>query len=144
MSEWQVTIIYMTAFIGLIFVDAVGDALYDNKKKTLSGVFQTILVAVLLFGICFLDTPTLLRPVEYSGALWLIVGYVCLRYALFDYTYNIVRGLNIFYTGSTKILDKLWGWFFRSQKIFPAPSWFFVTRSMAFAFGLYAITRGVC
>ena len=142
MTEWQSTIIYMALFVSLIFIDAVGDAMYDNKKKTLSGVFQTILVGVMLFGICFLDAPVILRPIDYTGAIWLAVGYVCRRYALFDFTYNIARDLNMFYSGSTKILDKFWKWWFKFTK-FPAPHWFFITRLMALLFGLHAITRGV-
>ena len=142
MTEWGVSIIYMAVFILIIFLDAIGDALYDKGIKTLSGVIQTLLLGFFLFTTCFLDADTLLWAVSYPGAVWLMIGYVCLRYALFDYTYNIVRGLHPFFTGSTKLLDKFWTWWFRWSKI-PAVHWFFITRAMAFIFGIHAITRGI-
>lgn len=43
----------------------------------------------------------------------LISGYVLLRFALFDATYNLTRGLPLFYVGETKIYDKVWKAFFR-------------------------------
>ena len=136
------TITYMVVFVVIIFLDAIGDALYDKHLKTASGVLQSVLLGFFLLATCFFDSPVILRAIDYAGAIWLLVGYVCLRYALFDYTYNITRDLNIFYSGSTKLLDKFWGWWFRWSKI-PAPHWFFMTRLMALLFGLHAIARGV-
>ncbi len=142
MTEWQATILYMVVFLVIIFLDAIGDALYDKKLKTLSGVLQSILLGFFITCVCLFDSPAIIRAINYSGAVWLFVGYVCLRYALFDYTYNVVRGLYIFYTGSTKLMDRFWNWWLQWSKI-PDVHWFFMTRSMAFVFGLYAITRGV-
>ena len=142
MNEWQVTVIYYVVFLVIIFLDAIGDALYDEQMKTISGVLQTILLVFFVTCMCLVGTNTLLRPVTYGGFVWLMTGYVCLRYALFDYVYNITRGLHPFYTGSTKLLDSFWRWWFRKTKI-PAMLWFIVTRLMAFVLGLHAISRGI-
>jgi len=142
MKEWQVTILYMGIFLVVIFLDAIGDALYDRKLKTLSGVLQSILLGFFVTCVCLMDAPVILRPVDHAGVIWLLVGYVCLRYALFDYVYNVARDINIFYTGSTKLLDKFWRWWFRVTKI-PAPHWFLMTRFMALLFGLHSIAQGI-
>ena len=97
----------------LIITEAISEALYDNGSKTLSGVFEfilraatTIVVLLWLFGI---DSPF-----GYELSLFqLIGGYVLLRFALFDVTYNLTRGLEVFYVGETKIYDKVWKAFFR-------------------------------
>lgn len=97
----------------LITAEAISDAFYDNGSKTLSGVFEFILKAVMtlvvLLWIYGIDSVFV-----YDLPLWqLIGGYVLLRFALFDAVYNLVRGLRIFYIGNSKIYDKLLGWFFR-------------------------------
>jgi len=142
MNEWQVSIIYMVVFIVIIFLDAIGDALYDKHLKTLSGVIQTLLLTFFITCTCLVDADTLLWPITWEGVIWLMVGYVCLRYALFDFVYNVSRGLHPFYTGSTKLLDKFWRWWFR-RTLIPPVSWFLVTRLLAFIFGLHAITNGI-
>lgn len=96
----------------LIIAEAISEALYDKGTKTLSGVFEFILRAattlVVLFWLFGIDSPF-----GYELSLFkLIGGYVLLRFALFDVTYNLVRGLPVFYVGETKLYDKLWRKFF--------------------------------
>lgn len=139
MRDFNVSLIYFTAFVVLITIEAVEDGLYDNKRKTLSGVFNTALMAVLISATCFLDTPPIFQHVSYKGALWLIGGYVLLRYALYDFTYNITRDLPLFFVGSTKLIDKFWRWWLGKIRV-PDVHWFFITRLMAFILGIYFIT----
>jgi hypothetical protein len=37
----------------------------------------------------------------------MITGFVFVRFLLFDFTYNLSAGLNIFYIGSTKLYDRI-------------------------------------
>lgn len=102
----------------LIIFEAISEGLYDNGSKTLSGVFEFILRAattlVVLFWLFGIDSPF----ANYELSLFkLIGGYVLLRFALFDVTYNLTRGLEVFCVGETKIYDKVWKAFFRWTNI---------------------------
>jgi hypothetical protein len=67
--------------------------------------------------------------------LWKIfVGYILLRYALFDPLFNVCAGLDINFIGDTKIYDKIlswirdmWGmgtiWFTRAIALFWGVAW---------------------
>lgn len=96
----------------LITAEAISEALYDNGSKTLSGIFEFILKAVMTF-VVLLWIYGIDSPFRYELPLWqLIGGYLLLRFALFDVAYNLIRGLPVFYIGGTKIYDQLWRKFF--------------------------------
>lgn len=71
-------------------------------------------------------------------SLWqYVLGWVLIRYAIFDPTHNLVAGLPIFYVGNTKLYDRLmqfpdskWGNFFHG-----------FTRIMAFVSGILFVLQ---
>jgi len=84
-----------------IALDAVGDGLYDEGSKTWGHALNAASTALLLVSPVVLD---------FDGDDWwaYVLTYVTLRVALFDYTYNVTRGLPLSYTGTTSISDKAW------------------------------------
>jgi len=38
--------------------------------------------------------------------IWIVI-YVCLRWSVFDIIYNLIRGLPIFYVGTTKPIGRI-------------------------------------
>jgi hypothetical protein len=88
-------------------LNALSDGLYDNGKKTFSGIIRFI----------GLGPVIVLALAELSGLHWfsvtdkdfisIVISFVLVRYFLFDAIYNLTRGLNIFYIGTTKLYDKL-------------------------------------
>ena len=101
---------------------ALMDGFYDNKKKLTSSIFKT-----LLLGIC---ASFLL----FDLGVWYVVYLALCYFLLFDITYNITRGLGLFYVGHTKWTDKLlWEISFGN-----APHLSFILKLMAAA-GIFAL-----
>jgi hypothetical protein len=45
------------------------------------------------------------------------LGWIFIRYAIFDYIYNLCAGLSLDYIGKTKLYDQFWRWALRKQYI---------------------------
>ena len=94
----------------LILFEAVPEGLADRGKKALAGVLESIYLAVIttaLFAyICGI------QPLFYTATplYVLIIGYVFVRFALFDIFYNAARGINLLYVGNTKLSDRILNW----------------------------------
>ena len=89
--------------ISWILLEALYEALYDNSKKPLSKAFAGLTKLGILVALFYLDIEI---------PLWkLILGYAFVRLFIFDYAYNLIRGLKWNYIGSTTfIYDKITGW----------------------------------
>ena len=100
----------------LIILDALKDSFYDRGNKLIAGIIDMVYLGMMICGVVML-----------SGAwLWILI-YVLLRYAIFDLVYNLIRGLPVFYIGTTKPIDKL------IRKVFHENSihFLFMTKLMA-------------
>lgn len=104
MEKW----IFAGLFISLIVLDAVGDGLRDRRFKTVAGIFETLLLTLLLGSMLFFQTlywPVTLWP---DQCALLILAYAVLRYALFDVIYNLVKGnFYLFTIGNIKLFDRV-------------------------------------
>lgn len=98
----------------LIVFEAVYEAI---KDKTLAGVVEFIYRAVLtVIAFMWMGGLMMLTPPE-SSLLYTLGGYLLLRFAIFDAIYNLIRGLPLFFIGTTKLFDKAWRWFFSKTGI---------------------------
>jgi len=91
-------------------LNALADGLYDEGRKTLSGVvMMAYLGGAVLLSLAFLSGLTL--SFDYATVsreyISVVISFVLVRYFLFDAVYNITRGLHIFYFGTTKLYDKV-------------------------------------
>ena len=86
-------------FVGSILLDAAGDALNDEGEKVWGHTLNALSTGVLLASPFILD-------MEFRDIGWYIVSYLSLRVALFDPMYNITRGLDPNFIGSTSGWDK--------------------------------------
>ena len=118
MTEWTATILYLGILLLAIFLEALGEALYDDGLKIPSHV-MTILFVLVMLGLVVIVGKELVRPI-YGSVWWLIPGYVLLRHGVYKMTYYISRNMSP-----------------------PSEFWFFGTRSIALVMGLYCITKGV-
>ena len=90
----------LTLYSAAIIFDAVGDGLYDSGEKTWGHTLQAASVATLLISPLVLD-------MNKDNWWWYIITYTSLRIAIFDYSYNLTRGLPLNYVGTTSITDKI-------------------------------------
>jgi hypothetical protein len=107
----------------------VGEATFEGLKirgrHILSASFEFLYLSVITF-ICFAwvaDLPNIWDAI-YIPMWKILLGYVFVRFALFDLVYNFVAKQKLNFIGSTKLFDKLlskirdmWGmstiWFVR-------------------------------
>lgn len=97
-------------------LEAVYEGLYDNGKKTVSGIVEFLHKLVVVGTTAFVTYGVTVGMIDIP--VWkLILGFVFIRFLLFDYTYNITRKLPLGFIGTTKIYDKVmskltsWGHF---------------------------------
>ena len=111
----------------LVVLAALMDGFYDNGKKTLSSIFKTLFIGAI--GACIL----------LKGEWIHILYFLLCWWVLFDVTYNIVRGLGLFYVGKTKWTDRLIRKIFRTN----SPHFSFMTKLMAVVLIIGMIVRGI-
>jgi hypothetical protein len=85
-------------FVILVIINALEDGFRDSNKKVLAHLFNGLHIAGWI-------------AMMYFDFSWVFVlKYVLIRFALFDVTYNLIRGNKIFYIGTTSLYDKFWRW----------------------------------
>jgi len=94
-DAWKSIAIYSSSII----LEGIGDALYDNGSKELGKSLQMVSFSFVLMS------PFIMN---YDKSKWYLypIEYGFLRVALFDWTYNITRGLPVTYIGDTSVWDK--------------------------------------
>ena len=109
-------------YAGSIILDAVGDGLNDSGEKGWGNACNILSTGFLL------ASPFVINY-DKSKWAWYLTSYVSLRIALFDYSYNLTRGLPLTYNKNTSTWDKFLG------KMKP-PDGFAIGRSVFFIVGV--------
>jgi hypothetical protein len=118
----------------LIALEASHEGFADRGEKLLGGLLEFAYIA-------FFTTIIILWS---TGGSWagntvgfnnMIIGYLLIRYALFDVIYNAARGVNIFFIGTTKLYDRLWKRFLDWTK-FPDIHFLLWTKFLCLLIGL--------
>jgi hypothetical protein len=111
----------MILILAILFIclEAIGEALIKKHYPT-SFIFKGWLqwvIAIALFLIWFVIAY---RFDKYYVETWkLITGFIFVRFAIFDLTYNLTAGLDWDYYGTTKLYDRImyyfggWGFFIK-------------------------------
>lgn len=105
---------YLFAFIILsIITGAVGDGLFDRDEKFLGKLLKDLEILIFLF------IPLLFN--DYA-IIWgyFFLGYIGIRFALFDYIYNLIKGNKLTYISNTGWLGK-----FMTKLNAPPYAWLF-------------------
>ena len=99
--------------------EAVYEALYDKGQKALSVIFELVLkVGIVIICLYYLSGYRFLLY-ELIPMWKVFAGFVLLRFAMFDLTWNLVRGVKWNYYGTVKLYDRLmaklggYGWFLK-------------------------------
>jgi hypothetical protein len=98
---------YIAIILYLLFtviVGAVSDGLNDEGVKILGHVLGSVEIVLLISG-------AFLFRLERKAWIAYLVAYTSFRIFAFDYSYNITRGLDILYMGSSSF----WDLFFSKQ-----------------------------
>lgn len=125
----------LLASILLILLEAIPEGLADRGLKTIAGVIEFVYRAMVTLIVFAWLIGFHLFHVEYENLFYIIGGYLLLRFAIFDVVYNLIRGLSIFYIGTTKLYDKVWQWFFKVTG-FPKDQFFSMVKFIAILIGV--------
>ena len=86
-------------YAGVVVLNAIGDGLNDNGIKGWGHLCNAASIGTLLMSFTWID---------YNKNKWWIypLTYTSLRFTLFDYSYNLTRGLPLNYIGGTSFYDQ--------------------------------------
>jgi hypothetical protein len=129
-------LLYLFVALFLILFEAIPEGLALGGHKTIAGGFEfiylaaiTVFVYACVIGLNF----TWSKPT--TSFIHVLIGYVLLRFALFDIVYNLSAGLNLFFIGTTKGSDQIWNWFF-DWSGFPPNLFLGLLKFIAFVWGV--------
>lgn len=88
-------------FTTSIALNAIGDGLNNNNKKTAGHIYNALSIGTLL-------ALPLLTDVNKDKWYIYLLSYTLIRMSIFDPIYNQTRELDINYIGNTSITDKFW------------------------------------
>jgi len=98
----------------LIVFEAVFEGLKTAGHHVASEIVEAVYLSVITFGLfAWINSVT---AFDYKPIVRLLIGYILLRFALFDIIWNISAGVEWYYYGVTKLYDKImsalgsWGW----------------------------------
>ena len=114
MISFNLTALFLATFFVLFEakMDSVSKNIkgepYDKNKKIEAFVYCIAFCSLMLiFGLFYkvypFHKPIVFELKMFSVSLW----YWAIRLIIFDYAYNVFRGLDLFYLGTTATTDKL-------------------------------------
>ena len=110
--------IYLALTLFLILFEAIPEGFYDRGWKTIAGVLQSVYLIVITLSLFCWITQTTVIDWHYSPyIIKIIIGYLFVRFAIFDIIYNLSRGNSIFHIGRTKLYDRIIGWIMTKFKV---------------------------
>ena len=128
---------YLLISFYLIFSELFAEAFKLKGKHIASAIiewFYRAFVTVIVFAY---TTETTIGHWQFNNSdnFWkLIIGFLFVRFAIFDPLYNIMIGEKINYVGFTKLWDKLLRIFFKKIRL--APEHFLFIRFIFFVWGV--------
>jgi len=91
----------ISVYSGSIILNAVGDGLNDSGNKTWGHACNAASIGLLV------STPIVFKNVTKENWYHYPIIYSCLRFSMFDYSYNMIRGLPFDYMGTTAPTDRV-------------------------------------
>ena len=125
-------------FLFLIVTESVYEALKLRGKDTLSGMIEFFnrAVTVVLLSMFLAGWHWSLKN---DGLFYVIGGYLLLRFAIFDFVFNVFARLPLFYIGTAKLYDQFWQKFFEWTK-FPKEHFLWMFKFIALLIGIVWLT----
>jgi len=109
----------LTAILTILF-EAITEGLLKRFNKA-QWLFNNYVQAVIAVGLFIVWLFVFALPFDgyYVPTIKLITGFIFVRFAIFDVTWNLARGVKINYYGTTKLYDRImvrlgsFGWFLK-------------------------------
>lgn len=139
--------VLLLTIVILTLLEAVHEGLVERGLKTFGGLVEFIKLAFIAAMIPFYMGY---GHYDYYFSDWrhlmwflvpFIIGWMCIRYALFDFIHNAAAGWNLYHIGTTKLYDRVLSWFLDEKIAQPRPRFFWITRTLLLAVGISLIIR---
>lgn len=134
------TIVILTVF------EAVHEGLVERNKKTIAGIIEFVKLAFIAVMIPFYMAYGHYDYYfqDWRHIIWFmvpfIIGWMSVRYALFDFIHNAAAGWNLYHIGTVKLYDRLIAWIVGDDFLdTPKPRFFWITRTLLLAVGVSLI-----
>lgn len=88
-------------YSGSVILNGIGDGLNDSGQKTWGHICNASSIGLLV------STPIVFDNVTKENWYHYPIVYSCLRFSMFDYSYNMIRGLPFDYIGTTASMDRI-------------------------------------
>jgi len=98
-------IIILFYFTMAVLSGAVGDGLNNVGIQTWGHVLEGLEIALIFWGVYLLDEDKVLKWYE---VLVMFITYICLRFAFFDYAYNLAAENELTYLSDRNFWGQLW------------------------------------
>lgn len=90
----------------LILTEACFEGLRTRGYLIASELVELVYLAgVTLMAIAWLNKKYIFKDVSADRFMFVVIGYLLLRFSLFDSVWNIAAGQDLFYYGNTKLYD---------------------------------------
>lgn len=117
----------------------------SSRLGTIAGLVEMVKLTGLVAIILLLIYTERYDDYLHSGwhfwrwlVLQLVLGWLCIRYSIFDFIHNLAAGLELIYIGKTKLYDKFLRWLTKKQPPFQFHFW---TRAVLLGVGLSLILK---
>lgn len=127
---------YLLISLYLILSEVFAEAFKLKGKHIESAIIEWLYRAFVTIIVFAYVTGTRISFLQLNNSdqfVKIIIGFLFVRFALFDPLYNIIIGENISYIGITKLWDKVLNWLFNKIRI--ASEHFLFIRFIFFVWG---------
>jgi hypothetical protein len=113
-----------------LLIEAVFEGLRTGGHLFASEMVEVVYRAgVALMAFAYLNKPVLEWDIYLRSFIKILIGYLLLRFALFDTIWNLCAGQDLFFYGTTKVYDRFmaslgtWGWMWKGISFIWGIAW---------------------
>jgi len=112
-------LIYLSLIFFLILGEFIHEGIKSNGRHILSGTIESIWLLGIILITCSFATGYLPKFIGYHPEhfIRLFISYLCIRFSIGAYIYNLCAILPLSYLGDTKFYDKSLKWIMEKCKV---------------------------
>ena len=113
-----------------LLLEAVFEGLRTGGHLFASEIVEVVYLSGITFGLfAWLNWRQVNSFFDRSKLIKVLIGYILLRFALFDLVWNVSAGQDLFFYGTTKVYDRFmsslgsWGWMWKGISLIWGIAW---------------------
>jgi len=113
-----------------LLLEAVFEGLRTGGHLLVAEIVEVVYLSGITFGLfAWLNWRQVNSFFDRSKLIKVLIGYILLRFALFDLVWNVSAGQDLFFYGTTKVYDRFmsslgsWGWMWKGISLIWGIAW---------------------